>query len=33
VNWIEIVASIAMIGMFIKVAMVLVEEFYEDDFE
>jgi len=29
-NWIEIIASILMIGMFIKVAMILVEEYYDD---
>jgi len=32
-NWIEIIASILMIGMFVKIAMILVEEFYEDDFD
>ena len=32
-TWIEIIASIAMIGMFVKIAMILIEEFYEDDFE
>ncbi len=29
-NWIEIIASILMIGMFIKAAMILAEEYYDD---
>jgi len=32
-NWIEIITSIVMLAIFFKIAMILVEEFYEDDFE